>query len=58
MFDRIEPGTLGRQAAGKDVDPAAGPLHGAVVFPDPAFDRLADMPGGVIPHQSQNRLSA
>src|SRR5947209_9111028 len=55
-FNRIEPGRLDRQLAGEDAHTAPLLFHLPVVCSDPALDRLADVPGGVVPHKHQGRL--
>src|SRR5215208_598569 len=56
-LDRVQPRRLERQVAVDDPDPAAEPLDGPIVLPDPGADRLADVPGGIVPDQQQGRLA-
>jgi hypothetical protein len=53
-FNWIKPGTLDRQTTGQDAHPLTTVFHLAIVCPDPGGYFLADMPGGVIPYQSQD----
>jgi hypothetical protein len=56
-LDAIEPGTLGRQPAGDQLNDSF-PLvlrlqRGLVMLLDPGAHMLADMPGGVMPDQHE-----
>src|SRR5919106_2282259 len=53
-FYGVEPGALDGQEAGQDADPFPFLLHPAVVVLDPALDLLADVPGGIVPHQEES----
>src|SRR6516164_9162923 len=57
-FNRVEPGGLDRQLAGEDADAASLLLDLVVVRPDPALDRPADVPGGVVPDEKQGTRPA
>src|SRR5918996_446544 len=52
-FNWVQPGTFHRQQAGQDADPTFL-LGGNVVFFEPTLDPLADVPGGIVPHQQQS----
>src|SRR6266702_4221011 len=56
-LNRVEPGTFGRQKAGKDADALALSFHLAVVFADPGANELAHMPGGIVPNEQPSRFS-
>src|SRR5260221_6656430 len=51
----VEPGTLDRQTADEEAHAVPIVLDLAVVGPDPGADRLADMPGGVVPDHHPDR---
>lgn len=46
-FDRVEPGTLRRQLAGKDADPFLLPFDLTVVSKDPGVNQVADVPARI-----------
>src|ERR671919_3027105 len=56
-FDGIEPGTLGGQGTGQNPYPLASALDSAVVVLNPALYFLANVPGGVVPHQEPRLLA-
>jgi hypothetical protein len=51
-LDRVEPGSLNRQAAGDDADAPTDPFDAPVVGAQPRAYRAADMPRGVAPHEA------
>src|SRR5260370_13705432 len=55
-FNRVEPGTFGRQKARKDADALALSFHLGVVFTYPTADELAHMPGGIVPNEQPSRF--
>src|ERR671919_1466377 len=50
-FDGVEPRAFGGQGTGENAHPLASALDRAVVFPNPVFHFLTDVPGGIVPHQ-------
>src|SRR5919106_1664703 len=52
-FDGVEPRAFGGQGTGENAHPLASALDRAVVFPNPVFHFLTDVPGGIVPHQEQ-----
>src|SRR2546430_9272510 len=57
-FNRVEPGTLGRQVADDQADAVTRLLDRAVVLAHPGAHDLAVVPGGVIPDQQHRLLAA
>ena len=53
-FNWVEPGALDWQTTGQDAHPLTTAFHLAIVCPYPGRYYFADMPGGVIPYQSQD----
>src|SRR5262245_48240055 len=56
-FNRIEPGTLGRQKARQNAHAFALLLDLPVVLFDPGSHDFTLMPGGIVPDQQPGRLS-
>src|ERR671914_868878 len=56
-FDGVEPRAFGGQGTGENAHPLASALDRAVVFPNPVFHFLTDVPGGVVPHQERGLLA-
>jgi hypothetical protein len=57
-LDGIEPGRLDGELADEEANPLALPLDLAVVRVEPGRDRLAEVPGGIVPDEEQGRLTA
>ena len=56
-LDRIEPRTLAGKEAGEDAHALTHLLDLAVVVVNPIRNGVADVPGGVVPDQEQDRLA-
>src|SRR5918996_4157 len=56
-FYGVEPGAFGGQEAGQNPYPRSCPFDLTVVLLDPALDLLANVPGGIVPHQEQRFLT-
>jgi hypothetical protein len=56
-FDGIQPGAHGRQATDQDAYTRPLALHLTVVGANPAAHLPADVPGGVVPEQSQDSFA-
>src|SRR5260370_32109887 len=55
-FNRVEPGTFGRQETRQDADAFALSFDLGVVCADPSAHELAHMPGGVVPNEQPGRF--
>ena len=53
-FNWVEPGALDWQTTGQDTHAMAIALHLAIMFPYPGAHLFADVPGSIIPDQSQD----
>jgi hypothetical protein len=56
-FYRIEPRTPDGQETGENTHPLPGSLDPPVVFLGPTPHFLANVPGGIVPHQEQSLLA-
>ena len=53
-FNRVQPGTFDGQRTDQDAHPLTRGLDLPVMLPDPSADGLANVPGGIVPDQSQH----